>query len=102
MNRADARASQHGDRSFRHHGQVDKNAIALLNAIAFEDIGKLTDIVVQLFVSKGAFFAWFAGTGGLALPNQGSLVGGGRSEVAVKAVVTDIEPATTEPFRVGF
>ncbi len=57
---------------------------------------------MELLVGEGAFFAWLARTGGLALPDEGGLVGSGSSEVAVKAVVTDIEPATAEPFRVGF
>src|SRR5256885_1500968 len=102
MNRADAGAGQHGDGSFRNHWQGNKNAVALLNAIALEDIGKLTNIVMELLVGEGALFAWLAGTGGLALPDEGGFVSGGGAEVPVKTVVTDVEPATAEPFRVRF
>ena len=74
MDGADARASQHGDRGFGHHGQIDENAVAFSHAVSFEHVGKPADFAVQLPVRQHALLARLAIGGRFALPNQRRLV----------------------------
>ena len=57
MDRADAGAGEHGDGGFRDHGQINDDAVALLDAVAFEDVGKEADFAMELLIGEGAFFA---------------------------------------------
>ena len=101
VHRADAGAGEHGDGGLGHHGQVDEDAVAGLDAVALEDVGEAADLVVKLFVGEGALFARLAGSGGLAFPDQRGLVGAGGAQVPVEAIVADIELAADEPLGVG-
>ena len=101
VHRADARAGQHGDGRLGHHGQVDEDAVARLEAVALEHVGEPADLVMKLLVGEGALFARLAGSGGLALPDQRGLIRPRRAQVPVEAVVADIELAADEPLRVG-
>jgi hypothetical protein len=58
--RAYAGAGEHGNGGLGHHGQVDQDAVAGLDAVALEDICKPADLVVELLVGEGAFFARLA------------------------------------------
>src|ERR1700687_934859 len=48
MDRAHACAGQHGVGGFRDHRQVDRDAIALLDALALEHVGEAAHFGVQL------------------------------------------------------
>ena len=93
MRRADARASEHGDRQFRTHAHVDRDAIALLHAERLQDIGELADFGEQLLISEGADFA------GFAFPDDSGFVGASVLDVTVETVVGEIDLAADEPFR---
>ena len=82
----------HGVGSLRDHRQVDRNRIALFDAVRLEDIGKAADFVVQLLVGDvlGIF-------GIVAFPDDRGLLGA-FFEVAIDAIERDVGRAVTEPF----
>jgi hypothetical protein len=100
VHRAEAGAGEHGNGGLGHHGQVDQDAVAGLDAVAFEDIAEPADLVMKLFVGEGALFARLAGGCGLPLPDQGGLVGARGVQMPVETIVTDIELAADEPLGV--
>src|SRR5207247_299761 len=61
------------------------------DAQALEDVGELADLAVQILVGEGTRVAR------LALPENGGLGAARPVEVAVEAVVTDVELAAVEP-----
>ena len=69
MDRADARASQHGDGRLGNHRQIDKHPITFFNAIAFKHIAKETDLAMQLLIGKDALLAALARRGWFAFPH---------------------------------
>jgi len=84
-------ACQHGDRRFRNHRHVDRNAIPLLHSPVFENVCKLTHLFVKDAKSDGRIFAGF-----IPFPNDGGLVGADL-EVPVYAVVTNVCLRAREP-----
>jgi len=93
---ADARAGQHGDGELGDHGHVDADAVALLGAVALEHVGVLAHLFVQLAV--GVADEAFAGI--VRLPDQRELVAA-LFQVAVQAVLCDVELAADEPLHLG-
>jgi len=89
---ADPRAGEHRDGSFGDHGQVDGDAVALLDPQALQDVGKLADFVVQVLISQRALIAR------LALPDQRRFVLRRSAQEAVEAVVRHVELPAQEPF----
>ena len=65
---ADAGAGEEGDGELGAHAHVDGDAVALLDAEGFEDVGELLDFDVEVGVGKLADFA------GFAFPEDGRLV----------------------------
>ena len=51
MDRADARAGEHGVSRFRNHRHVDGDAVALLDVAVAQNIGEAADLVVQFLVA---------------------------------------------------
>ncbi|MCY1222413.1 hypothetical protein D9M72_345060 [compost metagenome] len=95
MDRADARARQHGKCGFRNHRHVDQHTVALLYAQALQGRSHAADLVVQLSVGIGA------GLVGLGRdPVQRWLAGAGR-QVAVDRVVAQVGEPADEPARKG-
>ncbi len=93
MHRADARAAEHGDRQLGNHRHVDGDAIAGLYAEREERVGETADAFVKFGVGeleRGAVFGF---------PEQRRLVGI-FFEMAIEAVVGDVELAAGEPFGV--
>ena len=95
VNRADARAAEHGDGSLGDHRHVDDDAVALCNAVGEKRVGEAADFGVELAVGESADVA------GLALPDDGGLVGPGAVEVAIEAVLADVALRADEPLREG-
>ncbi len=91
---ADPRARQHGDRGLRDHGHIDANPVALPDAAGFEHITQLAYLPVQLAVGELAVLS-----GIVAFPQDGGLIAAGV-QVAVEAVVSDVQLATFEPLDV--
>ena len=92
MNRADARAGEHGVGGLDDHGHVDRDAIALLDALLQHRVGKAADFAVQLAVADLQIVRRI-----VALPDDGGLVGAG-GQVTVDAVGGNVEGAVFEPF----
>jgi hypothetical protein len=102
VDRPDAGAREHGDGGLGHHGQVEDDAVALLDAVALEDVGEAANLAVQLGEGEDAFLAGASVGGGLAFPDEGGLVGVGGAEPLVEAVGGDVELAADEPLGEGF
>ena len=96
MHRPDAGAGQHGYGQLRNHGQVDDDAVALLHAVVQQHVGELAHLLVQLAVSQ----AQVAGFGVVGLEDEGQLVAALR-QVAVEAVLGDVEAGAVEPLAVA-
>ena len=92
MDGADAGAGEDGDGQFRDHGQVEGHPVALAHAQALEDVGATADLPVQLLVGEGAGLL-----GALPFPDEGGLVLAPGLQVAVQAVIGDIELTAQEP-----
>ena len=91
MDRADARAGQHGDGGFRDHRQVEGDPVALLHAQALERVGELADVAVQFAIGDRLVFGRI-----VAFPDDRGLVAAAR-QVPVEAVVRDVEDAVLVP-----
>ncbi len=89
---ADARAGENGDGELRDHGQIDGHPVALAYPVALKDIGAAADLPVQLLVGQGAGFM-----GALPFPDDCRLVLAPGLQVAVQAVIGDIELPAQKP-----
>ena len=69
MDRADARAGEHGDGGFGNHRHVNRHAVALFDAERFQHVGELADLRVQFRVGELLHFLLR-----FALPDDGGLV----------------------------
>ena len=92
MDRADARASEHRIGRLGNHWQVDRDAIALLDAVSFQHIGEKSDATRKLRIGD---------VGGLrgivAFPDDGRLVGA-LGQMPIDAIVGDVGDSVLEPF----
>ena len=91
MDGADARAGEHGHRSFGNHRHIDSDAVAFLDAARLQHVGKTADLGVQLLVSEFLVVLRI-----VAFPENGGLVTA-FGQVTVDAVVADVECAVLEP-----
>ncbi len=91
MNRPDARAGLHGDHAFDRHRQVDQHAVTLLDAARFQAIGKTGNTTEQILVGDPRHLTI------IRLENQRQLVAQAGGDMAVQAVVRDIQLAIGEP-----
>ena len=95
VNGADPGAGQHGDRGFGNHRHVNADPIPFLDAQSLQDVGELADVFVQLPVGD---FLVFLGV--VTFPDDGDLIAAGR-QMAVQAVVADVELGALEPANVA-
>src|SRR5262249_15457904 len=91
MDRADASASEHGDRQLRNHREVEGDPIAFLHSEFTQDVSELADLAVEVAVRQRPLVAR------LALPDERRLVAARSREVAVHAVDGGVELAAHEP-----
>ena len=92
MDGADARAGEHRDGRFRHERHVDGHAITAAYAELLQDIRELLDFDVEIPVRQRATVA------GLTLPDDGGFVPPRRVDMAIDAIVRNIDLAADEPF----
>jgi hypothetical protein len=92
VDRADACAGQHRDDSLRDHGEVDRNAVPLLDSEFLERVGRLRHLVLE--VSVGVRPA----VSRLALEVNGHPVAVACLDMAVNGVICGVELAVLEPF----
>ena len=93
MRRADARAGQHGRDDLGDHRQVDPDDVALVDAVVLQGVGQPLDVAQEVGVGDVALLAL------LAAPVEGDAVAVARLDVAVEAVVGDVQLAADEPLR---
>jgi hypothetical protein len=99
MCRADTGTGLHGNHAFNAHGHVNQDAVALLNALRLERIGKLADLGEQFFESDLGHSAV------IGFKDDGRLVLVGGADVAVQAVGAGVQFAVVKPLverRIGF
>ena len=92
MDGPDARARQHRICSFRYHGQIDRDAIAFLDAMFLQDVGEALHPFGKLPVGDALAVIWV-----VAFPNDRDLIAA-RREMAIDAVRRNVERAVLEPF----
>ena len=95
MRSAEARAGEHRDRHFRDHRHIDRHAIALANAERLERIRRLLHLAVEVVVGEGAPITR------LTDPVNGDLLAEPRGDVAIDAVLRNVQPPVREPLREG-
>ena len=92
MDRADPRASEHRIGCLGDHRQIDRDRVALRDAMAFKDVGETANLVVQVLV--GDMFRFLRV---IAFPNDRGVVCE-PGEMPVDAVLRDIGGSVLEPF----
>src|SRR5208337_3639908 len=97
MNDAEASAGQHGDGQLRNHGHMDGDAIALLETgKALQHGGDFVDAAIELLVGDDDVVFFF----GLRHEDQRGFIFV-FGEMAIHAVVGDIQAAADKPFPEG-
>ena len=95
VRRAEPRAGEHRDRRLRDHPHVDPDRGALPHAELLQRVRERDHLAQQVGVGQSRAVAV-----GLALPVEGDLVAAPRLDVAVDAVVRDVQLAAEVPLRV--
>ena len=94
MHGADARAREHRDRQLRDERQVERHAVAALDAERLQDVGELADLAIEIEVGQRPAVAR------LAFPDERRLVPARSARVAIDAVDAGVQRAADEPLRV--
>ena len=92
VDRADARARQHGHHRLRHHRHVDDDPVALRDPLAPERAGDARDRVTQLVVGED-----LDGAGDGTVVDERALLAAPALDVEVERVVAGVEDAAREP-----
>ena len=92
MHGTDAGAGQHGVKRFGDHRHVERHAVALGNTDLLQLVGHAADMIVQLAIGDRGMK-----TGIIAFPDQRDIITA-LGEMAVDAIVGDVENAVSEPF----
>ena len=95
VRRPEARAGEHRDRQLGHHSHVDRDLRPLDDAELLQDVRHPDDASLQVGIRQRLALVL-----GLALPQVGDTVAEPCLDVAVDAVVRDVERAAEEPLRV--
>ena len=94
VDRAQARACQHGNRSFRDHRHINQYAVALLHALIAQHAGEFGDCLGQLRVGISAL-----AVGDRGIVDQRQLITAAGFDVTIQRVVSGVEQAAAEPAR---
>ncbi len=92
MDRADPRAGEHGIGRLGDHRHIDRDRVALLDALRLQHIGETADMLVQFAIGDVARLGRI-----VAFPDDRRLVAAGR-EMTIEAIHRDIGDAVLEPF----
>ena len=95
MNDAEPRAGEHGDGQLGDHRHVNDGAVAGFVAARLQHAGEADHQAMQFLIGEGSLLA------GLAFPENRDFVFARGGQVAVQAVVRDVEFRTGEPAREG-
>ena len=95
VHRADAGARLHRDDDLRDHRKVDADDVAGLYAERLQPVGELLGVAKQVGIRHRALLAL------LAVPVVGDAITAARFDVAVEAVVGDVQLAVGEPLVEG-
>ena len=91
MDGADAGTGQHGIGRFRHHGHVDGDHVALLDAARLHGVGQAADVLVQFLIGDLGVVL-----GVVAFPDDGDLIAA-LGQVPVDAVDRGVQTAVFVP-----
>jgi hypothetical protein len=92
VDRADARAGEHGDDELGDHRHIDRDAIALADPVLPEDVRELAHLVVERLVRVHLRPTL------VGLPDERGLVAAPSLKMPIDAVVGDVELPALEPF----
>ncbi len=94
MDGANARAGQHGEAGFQNHRHIDRNAVAFLDAMGFQDIGKAADLAMEFTIGQ-----LFRRARTIRFPDDRCFVAA-CFEVTVQAVFCDVQNTVRIPFDI--
>ena len=92
VNRTDSGAGQHGDCGLWNHRQINHHAVTFFHLVTLQHIGKAAHLTVELLISQHTFLSR------LAFPNQRGLGLARPLQMTIKAVLTHVQFAASEPF----
>jgi hypothetical protein len=90
---AEPGAGQHREHGLGDHRHLDGHAVTRADPELGQGVRRLADLALQVGVGDGA------GVAGLTLPVERHLLAVAGLDVAVDAVVGDVQPAADEPLR---
>ena len=93
MRGADARAGLHRDHAFDAHRHVDDDTVALLDAACLQRVGQAAGAREQFAIVDAAYGAV------IGLEDDGRLLAHAALDVAVQAVVRDVQRTVLEPLE---
>ena len=93
VDRPDPRAGEHRDRELRDHREVERDAVALADPEAPQDVGELGDLAVEVAVGQRPLVPRFP------FPDQRGLVFPSARQVPVEAVDGHVQLSPDEPLR---
>ena len=96
MHRANARCGKHGDSSFRHHGHIDKNAVAFAYTIVEHDCREGFHLFKQFTIGEFAYRACYR-----AFVNERNLIAAPIGNMAVECIVTGVAFSTFKPATIN-
>ena len=96
MSGADSRTGEHRVRSLRYHRHVDTDTITLFDAAIFQNIGKATDLLMELAISDSEIIFWV-----VAFPDDCGMVCL-EFQMSVYAVVAGIQLTSDKPLGLTF
>lgn len=92
MHGTETRAGEHRNRSFRNHGHVDNDAVALYDILLREHTGKARNGVAEFAVGEGLDLI-----GDGAVINERGLIGAAGFYMEVERVIAGVELTAAEP-----
>ena len=93
MDGADTGTGLHGNNAFNRHRQIDDDAVTLLDALGLQRVGELGNLGQQLLVGD-------VGDGAvIGFQDDGNLVAKTGFDIAVKAVVGDVQRTVGKPLE---
>src|SRR3954454_5532415 len=93
MNRTNSGAGEHRNGRLWNCRQVNDHPVAFANLVSLQHVRETTDVPVQLLESQRAFIPR------LALPEDRDLIPPRPGEMAIEAILGNVQLPADEPFR---
>ena len=95
VGRTNPRTGEEGNDGFGDHWHINSDAIAFFDPQFFHGVGELTNLMVQLGVGEGTRVT------GFPFPDEGGFIFAPSFQVAIEAVMGNVDLAVDKPFCEG-